>query len=152
MKRPLIAIFLALTASLLFAQDIVVADADGVLEVRNGARWSELFIGDFVAQDAEIRLGEDSYAELASSDTTVKISRSGEYRVNELIELTSRTQTAGVGSFLMNQVNRLSRQNRPDEQTSAGGARASEAATGPGTTLQGGGSTASLILDGIELL
>jgi tetratricopeptide (TPR) repeat protein len=152
MKRVVSALLFTFLAGLLFGQDIVVAYADGELEIRNGSRWSELFIGDFVESDAEIRLGEDSYAELASSDTTVKISRAGVYEVDELIELTNRTQSAGIGSFLMNQVNRLSTQNRPDQQTTAGGARASEAQSTPSTTWQGGGSTASLIEEGLELL
>jgi tetratricopeptide (TPR) repeat protein len=152
MKRIIALFFLFLSGLALFGQDIVVAYVDGLFEVRVAGRWNELLIGDFVNEDDEIRLARGAYAELATTDTTVKLSRAGVFRVDELITLTNRNESAGLGGFLMNHVGRLSSQNKPPNQTAAGGARASEAQNTPSTTWQGGATTGALIQEGLQLL
>lgn len=150
---PFVLVVLALAlASPVAAQDVVVGFIDGVLEVRAGSSWADLFIGDAVDPDDRLRLAPDSYAELTNGRTTVKLAREGTYLVSDLIEGTGRVQSTGVAGLVLNRIGRLTGRAEEEEQTSAGGARASEAVTQTGPTWAGGESIDELIVEGTELL
>lgn len=126
---------------------------DGVLEVRDGNSWVDLFIGDGLEPSDQIRLEADSYAELTTGQTTVKLSRNGTYEVSDLIEGTGRTESAGIAGLVLNRIGRLTgREDEQQEQTAAGGARASEAVNQNAPTWAGGESVDELIEEGVTLL
>ncbi len=126
---------------------------DGVLEVRDGTSWTDLFIGDGLDPSDQIRLRADSYAELTTGQTTVKLSRNGTYEVSDLIEGTGRTESAGIAGLVLNRIGRLTgREVEQQEQTAAGGARASEAVNQNAPTWAGGESVDELIDEGVTLL
>lgn len=154
MKRIIILVTIALLVSTgLVAQEIVVGYVDGVLEVRDGNSWVDLFIGDGLEPSDQIRLRADSYAELTTGQTTVKLSRNGTYEVSELIEGTGRTESAGIAGLVLNRIGRLTgREEEQQEQTAAGGARASEAVNQNAPTWAGGESVDELIEEGVTLL
>lgn len=153
MKRILfISIAVLLVAAAVGAQEIVVGYVDGVLEARDGGAWVELFIGDAVDGEAQIRLRSNSYAELATGRTTVKLSRAGTYEVSELIEGTGRTESAGIAGLVLNRIGRLTGREEAEEQTVAGGARASEAVNQSAPTWAGGESVDELVEEGVGLL
>lgn len=150
---PFVLVILALAGvAPVFAQQVVVGYVEGVLEVRDGSSWAELFIGDSVDQDDRVRLSDNSYAELSNGRTTVKLTREGTYLISDLIEGSSRTESAGVAGLVLNRIGRLTGREDEEEQTSAGGARASEAVTQTGPTWAGGESIDELITEGSELL
>ena len=153
MKRTLMLILMVLIVSFsAVAQEIVIGYVDGLLEVRENGTWYELYIGDAVSDSDQIRLGRDSYAELSSGQTTVKLSRAGTYQVSDLIESTGRTQSTGIASMVLGRIGRLTGHQQADDQTSAGGARASEAVNQSAPTWAGGESIDELISEGTELL
>ena len=154
MKRIFILVTIALLVSTgLVAQEIVVGYVDGVLEVRDGNSWVDLFIGDGLEPSDQIRLEADSYAELTTGQTTVKLSRNGTYEVSDLIEGTGRTESAGIAGLVLNRIGRLTgREEEQQEQTAAGGARASEAVNQNAPTWAGGESVDELIEEGVTLL
>ena len=153
MKRLILPVLLVLFASaVLPAQEVVVGYVDGVLEVRDGTVWYDLFIGDAVAEADQIRLGPNSYAELSNGRTTVKLSRAGTYGVSSLIEGAGRTASAGIAGMVLNRVGRLSGREEQPPQTVAGGARASAAVVETGPTWAGGETVDELIAEGAGLL
>ena len=153
MKRYLVAILLVslLTASV-FAQEIVVAYVDGLLDVREGNSWSELFIGDSLDPDDEIRLGSESYAELTNGRTTIKLSRTGTFEVSDLIEGTGRTESTGIAGLVLNRIGRLTGRGEEPRDSVAGGARASEAARPDPLSWAGGETVSELVNEGVGYL
>ncbi|MFW6293049.1 MAG: hypothetical protein ACOC7V_12110 [Spirochaetota bacterium] len=151
-RSAILIVFLAVFCVSVFAQQVDVGYVDGVLEVRDGSTWYELFIGDVVDVDDEIRLGSGGYAELTNGRTTVKLSRPGTYRVSELIEGTERTASAGVAGMVLNRIGRLTRRDEQPARTASGGARASEAVNQDAPTWAGGETVDELIVEGTELL
>ena len=147
----MVALLTAFCASVI-AQQVDVGYVDGLLEVRDGTDWYELFIGDFVDADDEIRLGRNAYAELTNGQTTVKLSRPGTYQVSELIEGAERTASAGIAGMVLNRIGRLTGREEQPAQTAAGGARASEAVNQNAPTWAGGETIDELIAEGVELL
>jgi tetratricopeptide (TPR) repeat protein len=153
MKKLLTSAMLLLLVGLpLLGQEILIGYVDGVLEVRDGSRWSELYIGDAVSPSDRIRLGRESYAELTSGRTTVKLSRAGTYAVSNLIEGTGRTESTGIAGMVLNRISRLTGRGEDETKTSAGGARASEAVNQSAPTWAGGESIPELIAEGKQLL
>lgn len=153
MKRFVVALVSLVFLSLpVLAQDVVIGYVDGVLEVNEGGTWYELFIGDAVRSSDQIRLGRDSYAELTTGPTTVKLSRAGTYEVSDLVETTGRTQSTGIAGMVLGRIGRLTGRDEQQEQTTAGGARASEAVNQNAPTWAGGETIDELITEGTELL
>ncbi len=134
------------------AGEVIVGYVDGVLEVRDGTTWYELFIGDAVDGSDEIRLADDSHAELLGGSSTIRLSRPGTYEVERLLEGVGRTASANIGGMVLGRVSRLTGRDETPRQTTAGGARASEAVTQTGPTWVGGETVDELILQGTELL
>jgi tetratricopeptide (TPR) repeat protein len=153
MKRILFILTIAIAGSVvLVAQQVVVGYVDGILEVREGAGWLDLYIGDAVDESDQIRLRADSYAELTTGATTVKLSRAGTFRVSDLIEGAGRTQSAGISGLVLNRIGRITGRDEQQSQTVAGGARASEAVNQTAPTWAGGESVDELVEEGVGLL
>ena len=136
----------------LAAGEFVVAYVDGVLEVRDGDRWTEVFIGDAVKATDQIRLGPDSYAELAAGRTTVRLSRAGVYDAATFVDGAARTETVAAGRMVLNRVGRLTGRDDAPQQTAAGGVRAAEVVAQASPDWAGGETVDELILHGVELL
>ncbi len=152
MKRLAILLLLGFLLSAFAAAEAIVGFVDGVLEVSDGGVWYELFIGDAVDDGDQIRLADDSYAELSSGSNTVKLSRAGTYEVADLIETTGRTASAGLGGMVLGRIGRLSGTTDEPTETVAGGARASEAVNQNTPTWAGGEAIDDLIEEGVEYL
>ncbi len=151
-RTALLTVLFTVFCASVFAQQVDVGYVDGLLEVRDGMNWYELFIGDVVDTDDEIRLGRSGYAELTNGQTTVKLSRPGTYQVSELIEGTERTASAGIAGMVLNRIGRLTGREEQPAQTAAGGARASEAVNQNAPTWAGGETIDELIGEGTALL
>lgn len=153
MKRGMLVILsLAALAMVVAAQDFTVDYVDGYLDVADGGSWYELFIGDSVSASDSVKLGDNSYAELSDGTLTIKLTRPGVYDLGELSSSARRTQSSGVGSLVLGRVGRLTGQKAEQEQTTAGGVRASEAVDQNQPTWAGGESVDELITEGLGLL
>jgi tetratricopeptide (TPR) repeat protein len=151
-RRILPVLFLLLVTAALVAQDFIVDYVDGYLDVRDGGSWYELYIGDPVSSTDSVRLGSGSYAELSDGVITIKLTRPGVYQISELSSSARRTESSGVGGLILNRVGRLTGQDDEQEQSFAGGVRASEAVNQNQPTWAGGESVTELINEGLALL
>ncbi len=150
-RAVLLAVALVLVA-VSAAGEVIVGYVDGVLEVRDGTSWYELFIGDAVDGSDQIRLADDSHAELLAGNSMIRLSRPGTYEVERLLEGVGRTASANIGGMVLGRVSRLTGREDTTRQTAAGGARASEAVTQTGPAWAGGETVDELILQGTEML
>ncbi len=151
-RRSLFVLALLAVTTLLFGQEFVVEYIDGYLDVDDGGSWYELYIGDVVSQLDTLRLDEGSYAELSSGSMTIRLTRPGTYFVGDLVSTARRTASSGVGGLVLGRVGRLTGQQEEQEQTAAGGVRASEAVNQNQPTWAGGESVDELIDQGLALL
>ncbi len=58
---------------------------EGVLEMKSGSSWTELYIGDDIPANAVLRLSYDGYAEILVDDAMVTLINDGNYSMSELI-------------------------------------------------------------------
>ncbi len=108
MKRMGILVGVALLAAALAgAQPLSVEYVDGLLEMRSGNAWQEVYIGDSVPEQAVLRLSEDGIAELSAGSVTITLDRDGTYSVADLLR--SGKQVAGwnLGGIVNSKLNKL---------------------------------------------
>ncbi len=151
MKR-IILIPLLLVATIVMGQEFMVEYVDGYLDVDDGGRWYELYIGDLVSASDTVRLGDNSYAELSDGVITIKLTRSGTYDIGQLSASARRTESSGIGGLVLGRIGRLTGQQDQQTETTAGGVRASEAVNQNQPTWAGGESVDELIENGLGLL
>jgi len=83
---------------------------------------------------------------------TIKLTRPGTYLISQLSTSARRTQSSGVAGLVLGRIGRLTGQQAAQEQTTAGGVRASEAVNQNQPTWAGGESVDELIQNGLGLL
>ena len=153
MKRSILFVIpLLLVATVVMGQEFIVDYVDGYLDVDDSGNWYELYIGDPVGVSDTVRLGQNSYAELSDGIITIKLTRPGTYAISELSASARRTESSGIGGLVLGRIGRLTGQQDQQEQTVAGGARASEAVNQNQPTWAGGESVDELIQNGLGLL
>ncbi len=130
--------------------DFVTEYVDGILDVKEGGSWYEVFIGDSLPDNAVVRLDEDSYAEFLYGNDTIKLSRAGTYELKKLVGAKNDVANAGMGSLFSGKFKTLLQEDSNKTQTTVGGVRAAEAET---VTVDWMSSeTAELISDGKSAL
>jgi tetratricopeptide (TPR) repeat protein len=139
-------------ASPVCAQELLVEYIDGILEVRDGEQWYELFIGESVSRGDLIRLADHSYAELSAPGITLKLSEPGTYDTESMVGQAQRQSAAGVGDFLSTRLKSFGVDRRAHGTGTVGGVRGSEAVNEAETVWVGGQSVEELIAEGIERL
>ena len=112
----------------LFAGDLLLEFLDGTLEIKESSEWMEAAIGDSIPENATVRLGDSSYAELSPENgpghgrITITLSQPGTYHLAELLDTSSRLADLGIGSRLTMQLqSRLA--TRPEKGTTIMGVR-----------------------------
>jgi len=114
----------------IFASDFVADYVDGFLDIKDGADWLEVYIGDALPANAVVKLYEDSYAEITKGKDTIKLSRPGTYELSELLGHRNEVATtSGMGSFFSGKFKTLIQEDTGKTQTTVGGVRAAEAET-----------------------
>ena len=154
MKRVVFALcLLGGVVFLLPAQTVVVEYLEGRVEVERTSGWESVSIGDDIAADGRLRIGRGGFAQLNDGANTITLARPGTYDLHSIVDTTRRNRSAGVGSLLFDRVKKIAGRTMEEEsETTAGGVRASEAATGPEIAWAGAESAADLIADGIARL
>ncbi|MFP4485198.1 MAG: hypothetical protein ACLFO1_10135 [Spirochaetaceae bacterium] len=147
----LIASLLLMAAMIIPAQEYLVDYVEGLVEVRDGDQWYELFIADTILDSDEIRVSDGAYLELSSGRAAMKITRPGIYAVAGIVSQSQRREQTGLGSLLTNQIGRFSQEEVRTEST-VGGVRASEAAKEDEPTWVGGESVPELIAEAVTML
>ena len=61
--------------------------------------WFEPEMGEIISGDQKIKLGTDSYAEIVSSNSTIKLLKEGTYTVSDLLESADYQDTWELGKI-----------------------------------------------------
>jgi tetratricopeptide (TPR) repeat protein len=116
--------FLFVSSLGLWGQPVDVQFVDGMLEVRRGSAWHEVFIGDSLAGDSTVRLAENSTAELASGGNVIALHDPGLYRLADLLATSRQVATWDMSSVVGSKLSAMGgKAARPDEQAAQMGVR-----------------------------
>ncbi len=85
MKRIYILIFLFI-CSILYADPVLLVFVDGTIEYKQGNSWTEIYIGEYIPDNTDIRIYDDTYAEIKAGSVKVTISTEGIYSINSLFK------------------------------------------------------------------
>ena len=125
MKREALLIFALVVATSLHAQDLSVVYLEGVVQVRSGASWTELQIGDAVPRESAIRLQNGGSLQLKGTGADFYLNRPGTYAIRDLVAARQKLSSKGVAGALINSLRSLAF-GRGTNQNAAGGARAAD--------------------------
>ena len=149
-KRITLPILLLITICPIFSIDFTADYIDGILDVREGSGWYEVYIGDSLPQNAIVRLDSDSYAELTYGNDKIKLSRPGTYELRKLLGSKNEVASSGMGSMFSGKFRTLIHEDRSKTETAVGGVRAAEAETSTINWMSS--ETSELIADGRDAL
>lgn len=139
MKRASAFVLLILIAAIpLLAEDLLVEYVEGTLEIKEGATWSELYIGDLIPENSLIRLSGNGFAELSTPAVTVTLSDDGTYNTRNLLRSGQKIASWDIGSVVNSKLSKLI---TPGEQgqTAVMGVRGAAAAKDQLTWVEEGG-------------
>jgi hypothetical protein len=139
MKRAATILLLILLATIpLFAEDLLVEYVEGILEIKEGSNWYELYIGDMVPENSIIRLSDNGFAELSTRNMTVTLSDEGTYETQSLLRSGQKVASWDIGNIVNSKLSKLL---GPGEQgeTAVMGVRGAAADQGELTWVEEGG-------------
>ncbi len=86
MKKILFVMFIILITTLSYTQDLEISYFDGDVSVTVSGDWVEPEMGEVISGDQQIKLGADSYAEILTANSTIKLLKEGVYSISDLME------------------------------------------------------------------
>ena len=86
MKKILLVMFIILITTLSYTQDLEISYFDGDVSVTVSGDWVEPEMGEVISGDQQIKLGADSYAEILTANSTIKLLKEGIYSISDLME------------------------------------------------------------------
>ena len=108
MKTALVVSLLILALSLpLGAQELLIEYLEGTLELKEGAGWVELYIGDSVPPGSLIRLGANGFAELSGGGVTINLSEDGTYNTENLLKSGQKVAAWNLGGVVNSKLSKL---------------------------------------------
>ncbi|MBN2553376.1 MAG: tetratricopeptide repeat protein [Spirochaetales bacterium] len=117
-------------AAAVWSGDVTVDYIFGTVEVRSEAGWLPVEIGTAVADNALLRLGAASVAELSSGGLKITLSEAGTYIVSELTKSSRQVSSWGIGKIVRAKIRNLF-STRNEQYSDPGGVR-QERIEGPG--------------------
>ena len=139
MKRAATIIILILIAAIpLVAEDLLVEYVEGILEIKEGSSWAELYIGDMVPENSMIRLSDNGFAELSTRNVTVTLSDDGTYNTQSLLRSGQKVASWDIGSVVNSKLSKLISPAQQGE-TAVMGVRGAAADQGELTWVEEGG-------------
>jgi hypothetical protein len=133
----------------LSAETAVAGYVEGLVEFNDGGGWSDVFIGDSLSLDGQLRIDSGAYVELMVGGATVRLSRPG---IVDLGDIDRGSAPAGVTGAIAGRMGRFLQPDETRTQTAVGGVRASEAVSEPEISWAGGEDSQELIEQGLEYL
>jgi tetratricopeptide (TPR) repeat protein len=108
MKRASALVVLILIAAIpLLAEDLLVEYIEGTLEIKEGATWAELYIGDMIPENSLIRLSGNGFAELSTRAVTITLSDDGTYNTQSLLRSGQKIASWDIGSVVNSKLSKL---------------------------------------------
>jgi tetratricopeptide (TPR) repeat protein len=147
---PALALLLVIAGAPAAAQPVIADYVEGTVEARGGAGWEPVRIGERLAADSQVRLGEGAYAELSRGPSTIRLARSGTYRLGRLFDGARRNRSVGLAAMIRRRLEQLTA-GRPQDDPTAAGVRGDDAGAGD-LMWVGGEEAGELIEEGISLL
>ena len=99
MKKLLLISAILLITTAAFSQQLEIIYFDGDVEIMESGSWFEPEMGETISGDQKIKLGTDSYAEIVSSNSTIKLLKEGTYTVSDLLESADYQDTWELGKI-----------------------------------------------------
>jgi len=118
--QAILAVFLLGVSGALFAAEFSLVYAFGTVEVQSADEWLEVEIGEQIAEDAVLRLGQQSVAELARGSARITLSQCGTYFVSELAESSRQGKLWGIARVVRSKIRSLFREQSEPEITAMG--------------------------------
>jgi len=151
MKRliGLVAALVVIGVATAGALDFTVSYVEGSVEANTTGSWQSATVGTRLSGTDRVRLRSGDFLELSRDGRVVRLSRPGEYSIDNLPEVEEPATRIGsaIGGLL-----RALIFEREFTDTTTAGARASEAAAEPEVDWAGGTSTWDLVQTGLEYL
>lgn len=108
MKRAATIVLLIIIAAIpLVADDLLVEYVEGILELKEGSSWVELYIGDTVPENGMIRLSDNGFAELSTRNVTVMLSDDGTYDTRSLLRSGQKIASWDIGGVVNSKLSKL---------------------------------------------
>ena len=85
-----------ISATLILTGETSLDYLEGVLEMKDGSSWEELYIGDDIPANAMIRLSYDGYAEILVDNSLITLMNDGNYNMRELTGSVSGLSGTGL--------------------------------------------------------
>lgn len=126
MKSRLILLMLLAAAGPSYTASVTVEYVDGSVEIISGTRSYIARIGDSVPEEAVVRVGRNSIAELSKGDVVLKLTESGSYVVGDLVKYAAELSGLGFEDYLVRKLTRLFKKDEAADTTTAMGVRADE--------------------------
>ncbi|UCF97023.1 MAG: tetratricopeptide repeat protein [Spirochaetaceae bacterium] len=121
MKRTVpILLVLILIPIAVFSVDYTLAYIHGTIEVQVGGGWRLAEIGTVFSEDAVLRIGSGSVAELSSGALRITLSEPGTYFVSELIKSSRQVSSWGIVQTVRGKIRNLFRGTQELESTTMG--------------------------------
>jgi hypothetical protein len=117
----------ALTAPV-WSASLTVTYVEGRLELKQGSGWTELGIGDMVADTATVQFDGDGVAELEGAGVTVTLRQAGAVALSDVMAKSKEVAASGLGSMVKGRVAGVFQGPQKGVSTVMG-VRASQAAT-----------------------
>jgi hypothetical protein len=80
---------------------------EGILELKEGSGWVELYIGDTITEDSLIRLSDNGFAELSTRTVTVTLSQAGTYETRSLLRSGKKVASWNIGGVVNSKLSKL---------------------------------------------
>ncbi|MBN1835707.1 MAG: tetratricopeptide repeat protein [Spirochaetales bacterium] len=108
MKTALALCLLLLAASLpLAAQELLVEYLEGALELKQGSRWTEVYIGESLPPQSVIRLEAGGFAELSAGSVTITLNQGGTYNTDTLFKSGQKVAAWNLGGVVNSKLSKL---------------------------------------------
>jgi tetratricopeptide (TPR) repeat protein len=85
-KWSIVLFLLIFSTVLLAADDFLVTYAEGKVEVKSGAAWKRVAVGDLLPDTGEVRLGADGLLQLKLKNDTLTVYQSGTFALKNFIQ------------------------------------------------------------------
>ena len=99
MKKLLLCVLIFFITIFAYSQELEIVYFDGDVEISDSGEWFEPEMGEVLSGQQQIKLGADSYVEITSSASTIKLLKEGVYSVSDLLDSADRQDNWELGKI-----------------------------------------------------
>lgn len=91
----------------IFSDDYMLEFTDGTIQYREGNRWVEAFIGDYIPGTAEIKMPADTFAEFRKNNIKLTLTEQGTYMLDNLFNKSEEIADWSIASLIGDKFEKL---------------------------------------------